>query len=206
MSDPIAHTTATYDRIAPFYADRFKTPDPGFLAFRDRFAEALPAGARVADLGCGPGHDSAWFAERGMAPVGVDRSAGMLAFAAARGVPAVMGDLRWPPLAPASMEAVWSCAALVHVPADETAPTLRAWRAVLRPGGVLGLTTALGEGEGWEPVPYKTEFDRWFVLRAADALLAALDEAGFEVRHHETRVSHRRWFSVLASARNSPLP
>ncbi|GGS96941.1 class I SAM-dependent methyltransferase [Nonomuraea spiralis] len=201
MSDPIAHTTATYDRIASDYDERFTDPPPAFAAFRERFASALPAGARIADLGCGPGRETAWFKERGLAPVGVDRSIGMAKLAAGRGVPAVLGDLRYPPLPPASVDGIWSAAALLHVPSEQTEPTLRAWHAALRPGGVLGLITALGESEGWEPVPYRTEYERWFVHRDPGTLLAALDACGFEVSWHESNATHRTWFNVLATAR-----
>jgi SAM-dependent methyltransferase len=142
MSDPTARTTATYDRITPAYDQRWISPSPDFAGFRDRFASALSSGDRVADLGCGPGKDSAWFQEHGLKPVGVDRSIEMARLAAARGIPVVVGDLRQPPLAP--VDGLWSCASLLHVPADETGPTLRAWHAALRPAGVLGPTRRRG--------------------------------------------------------------
>jgi SAM-dependent methyltransferase len=198
MDDPVSHTTATYDRIARDF-DARSTRSDGFLAFRQRFAEA--ARGLVADLGCGPGHDAAWFQEQGLPIVGVDRSIEMTRLAAARGVPTVQGDLRRPPLAPDSLAGLWSSAALLHVPAEETEPTLRAWSAALRPGGVLGLSTSAGDGEGWEPVPYDTEVFRWFVHRHPDTLLAALESAGFEVLEQEMSTWNRTWLSVLARRR-----
>lgn len=201
MEDPIARTTATYDRIAPVFASRTENPDPAFRAFRERFAAALPAGGRVADLGCGPGRDAAWFREQGLSPVGVDRSAAMAALAADRGVPVALGDLRHPPLAPGSLAGLWSVAALLHVPAAETVPTLRAWHAALRPGGVLGLSTSAGDGEVWEPVPHDEGLLRWFVHREPHTLLAVLAEIGFEVREHSESTTHRTWLSVLAIRR-----
>ncbi|PZG19912.1 class I SAM-dependent methyltransferase [Nonomuraea aridisoli] len=201
MEDPTARTTATYDRIAPIFASRSENPDAAFRAFRARFAAALPAGGRVADLGCGPGRDAAWFREQGLSPVGVDRSAAMAALAADRGVPVALGDLRRPPLAPGSLAGLWSVAALLHVPAAETVPTLRAWHAALRPGGVLGLSTSTGDGEVWEPVPHDEGLSRWFVHRKPDTLLAVLAEVGFEVREHAENVTHRTWLSVLAIRR-----
>ncbi|MEW9547373.1 trans-aconitate 2-methyltransferase [Nonomuraea sp. NPDC050783] len=198
--DPVTRTTAGYDDVAPVFAEHTEHPAPEFVAFRGRFAAVLPPG-RVADLGCGPGRDAAWFRERGLSVVAIDRSAGMLRLAAARGVPAVLGDLRRPPLAPGSLAGLWSSAALLHVPAAETGPTLRAWAATLRPGGVLGLSTSAGDGESWEYHGYDTELTRYFVHRDPDTLLAELESAGFEVLEHERTVQRRTWLSVLAVRR-----
>jgi SAM-dependent methyltransferase len=199
MEDPTPRTTATYDRIAPVFAERSRTRSGGFLAFRQRFAEAVRG--PVADLGCGPGHDAAWFLEQGLPVVGVDRSTEMARLAAAQRVPAVLGDLRRPPLAPGSLAGLWCCAALLHVPADETEPTLRAWSAALRPGGVLGMSTSAGDRQEWEPIPYDTEVSRWFVHRDPDTLLATLESTGFEVLEHGLSTTHRTWLSVLARRR-----
>ncbi|MCK2221898.1 class I SAM-dependent methyltransferase [Actinomadura sp. ATCC 31491] len=198
--DAVVRTTAAYDGIAPVFAERNERPGEPFLAFRGRFAAALPPGP-VADLGCGPGRDATWFRGRGLRALGVDRSAGMARVAADRGVPVVLGDLRRPPLAPGSLAGLWSVAALLHVPAADTGPTLRAWAAALRPGGVLGLSTSAGDGEGWEFQGHGTELVRYYVHRTPDALLAALDAAGFEVTEHGLSTGHRTWLSVLAVRR-----
>ena len=59
---------------------------------------AFGGGERVADLGCGPGVTLALLAERGLSPVGMDRSAAMLQEAERRisGVPLLAGTLRRP--------------------------------------------------------------------------------------------------------------
>ena len=44
----------------------------------DRFAAQLPAGSRIADLGCGPGWYASEFAERGIWSLALDLSAAML--------------------------------------------------------------------------------------------------------------------------------
>jgi hypothetical protein len=116
-------------------------------------------------------------------------------------VPAVLGDLRRPPLAPGSLAGLWSSAALLHVPAAQTEPTLRAWSAALRPGGVLGMSTSAGDGEEWEHVSHGTEHSRWFVHRDPDTLLATLESAGFDLLEHDLSTTHRTWLSVLALRR-----
>ncbi|MEO3790881.1 class I SAM-dependent methyltransferase [Nonomuraea sp. B10E15] len=201
MEDPTSTTAATYDHIAPAFAANTERPDAGLQAFRQRFADAVPAGGTVADLGCGPGRDAAWLGERGLRVVGVDRSAAMTGLAAARGVPAVLGDLRRPPVAPGSLAGLWSVAALLHVPAAETDATLRAWSLTLRTGGVLGLSTSAGDSEGWEEVPSQAGRHRWFVHRDPGALLRLLHAAGFDTVEHGLNTAGRTWLSVLAIKR-----
>ncbi|MEV0234583.1 class I SAM-dependent methyltransferase [Nonomuraea sp. NPDC050786] len=201
MDDPISTTTASYDHIAAEFAARTEHVDSAYLAFRQRFADALPPGGRVADLGCGPGRDAAWLLEQGLQVVGVDRSYEMARLATARGVATALGDLRRPPLAPGSLAGLWSIAALLHVPAAGTEATLRAWSVTLRPGGVLGLSTSAGDGEGWERVQYGGELYRWFVHREPEALLGLLAETGFDVIEHHVRAEQRTWLGVLAIRR-----
>ncbi|NRQ33345.1 methyltransferase domain-containing protein [Nonomuraea sp. NN258] len=198
MEDPTTTTMSTYDRIAPVFAARSAEPGAEFTAMRRRFAETLAAGARLADLGCGPGRDLVWFREQGFRPVGVDRSAEMVKLAVAAGATAVRGDQRRPPLAQGAFDALWSSAALLHVPDAETGDTLRRWWELLRPGGALKLSTSVGDGGVWEDVPYESGLRRWFVHRSPEALLSLLGAAGFEIREHGVTDGHRTWFSVLA--------
>ena len=204
-------TRATYDRIAVEYAARSGEDDlsPEFRAWR----AAAVAGARgpFVDLGCGPGRDLAVARAAGVPCLGIDVSPGMLALAAARGLPVVRGDLRRPPLRPGSVGTLYSAAALLHVPREDVAATLSAWRGLLQPGGTLRLSTSLGGDEGWEVVPYAPDrgptggqrLERWFVHHELRGLTGLLAQAGFTVLEADVRTSHRRWAMVtaLASAR-----
>jgi SAM-dependent methyltransferase len=202
-----AATAATYDRIAQEYSRRSGDDgsSPEFLAWR---AGLLDSEGPLVDLGCGPGRDLAAFAAAGIPCLGVDLSAGMLAVAARRRLPVVRGDLRAPPLRLGSAATLYSCAALLHVPREQVPATLRAWRDLLRPGGQMHLSTSLGEGEGWELVPYAADrgprsgerLERWFVHHELDALLADITQAGFAIDRADTRASHRSWAMVSARA------
>ena len=201
-----AHNRATYDRIAPAYAASKRTPlFPGLSGLdapRQAFAAQLRSGALVADVGCGPGEDAAWFAERGLVPVGVDLSHSMarLATAALGSARLAVGDLRALPLRTGSCDAVWSAAALLHVPDADTGLVLGGIRRVLRPGGLLGLVTALGEGVHEEPVPYAPEESRWFVYRDPRALRDRIEAAGLRVTSEGEVAGKRRWGWFLASS------
>jgi SAM-dependent methyltransferase len=205
MSDDVVmETQATYDRVAEDYDRTTLQPSPELLAFRDGFVAAVTG--PVADLGCGPGRDLGAMRAAGLTAIGVDLSTGMLRRAARAGLPVVRGDLRRPPLRPGSLGGVWSCAALLHVPRPDVPSTLATWHGLLRPGGHLGLSTSLGDDEGWELVPYEGPgpkggpLHRWFVHHDEAELLAMLTAAGFTVRSHEQRVSHRHWTMIRATA------
>jgi SAM-dependent methyltransferase len=143
-----------------------------YAGWAAELAGLLPAGAVVADLGCGIGLPATReLADHGLRVIGVDFSAAQLARArhlvpAARLVQADMTALH---LRPASLDAVVSFYALIHVPlADQQAlfPRIRSW---LRPGGYLlaitgarrwtGTQTYLGADMFWDHADTATYLD-----------------------------------------------
>jgi SAM-dependent methyltransferase len=117
-------------------------------------AGRLPSAARVVDLGCGAGIPATrQLAGHGLRVLGVDFSAVQLRRArqlvpAARFVQADMTAFR---LQPASVDAVVSFYALIHVPlADQQAlfPRVREW---IRPGGYFMAIVGAGAWTGIEP-------------------------------------------------------
>ena len=108
--------------------------------------------------------DGALFAHAGHRVAGIDHSAAMLAIAA-RALPGhvVQADLRCLPVAGDSLDGIWCCAALLHVPHDETMAVLGEMRRVLRHDGHLALVTALGQEARLEPVSYARGTQRWFL-------------------------------------------
>lgn len=195
------HNQAAYDQIAGLYATNPNRRDPSFPELRAAFTARLPTVADIADLGCGPGHDGARFARAGHRVIGVDRSAGMLAHAA-RALPGrvAQADLRRLPLASQSIDGIWCCAALLHVPHDQTTAALHEMRRILRPGGFLALVTAAGQGARLEPVPYATGTQRWFFYRKAEELDEQLRGEGLRVVTMTEQVTSRHWLKILAGA------
>lgn len=125
-----------------------------YAGWAAELAGLLPAGATVADLGCGNGLPATRaLTDRRLRVIGIDFSAVQLARArylapAARLVRADMTALH---LRPASLDAVVSFYALIHVPlADQRAlfPRIRGW---LRPGGYLLAITGAQRWTGIEP-------------------------------------------------------
>lgn len=204
--DPAAATRTSYNRIARDYVVRTAEVSDELAAWRSGFLDLLPAAALIADLGCGPGRDLAVFTHAGMAAVGIDLSEQMLRLAQAAGGRTAAGDIRRPPLKPAAFHGLWSNAALLHVPRPEVASTLRAWRSLLRNGGVLSLSTSLGDSEGWEAAPYRGDYPpsvplrRWFVHHDRDDLLNIIEQAGFALLAVQEEQRRMTWLQVRAVA------
>jgi cyclopropane fatty-acyl-phospholipid synthase-like methyltransferase len=149
-----------YDAISRTYRDDDGRPAASsdedvtrYAGWAAELAALLPRGARVADLGCGAGlPGTRALTDRHLHVVGVDFSAVQL-HRARRLVPAaglVQADLAALHLRPASLDAVVSFYALIHVPlADQQAlfPRIRSW---LRPGGYLLATVGAQRWTGTE--------------------------------------------------------
>lgn len=195
------HNQAVYDRIAGQYAARHAAGDRSFPDLRAEFTARLPPVADIADLGCGPASDGALFAQAGHRVTGIDRSAGMLAHAA-RVLPGLVirADLRSLPVASQGIDGIWCCAALLHVPHDQTVDALREMRRILRPDGCLALVTAAGQGTRLEPVPYAPDAQRWFFYRGAAELAGQLRGARLQVVSVTEETTSRHWLKILASA------
>ena len=130
------YVEATYAKIAQAYTDEF-FDDAADLPFVDMLAYALPKGAKVLDLGCGPGQFSKYLAEKGFAVEGVDISDEMLAIARAK-VPNVQFkkmDMRKLDFAEHTFDGVLAAYSTIHIPTSELPGVLSEIKRVLKPTG-----------------------------------------------------------------------
>jgi len=168
-----ARTLAAYDARAQDYARQFraKAPDSDLQAFM----ALLPPGARVLDLGCGPGTASAFLRAAGFEPDPVDASPAMVEMANGRhGIgarPAAFDDID----AQAAYDGVWANFSLLHAPRADLPRHLAALHRALKPGGALHLGMKTGTGEG------RDRLDRFYTYYSRAALEALLAGAGFTV-------------------------
>jgi len=129
---------------ARHYGSRYRT----FIGDRQRLVAQvleslkLPAGARVLDVACGPGHFLHAAVSAGVVAVGVDSSRDMLRTSAARlGAKArlVVGDAVDLPFDSSSFD-VLNCSGLIEYFPEPT-PMLREFHRVLRPGGTAMISS-----------------------------------------------------------------
>lgn len=135
-----ARTIAFYDAEASAYAAA-----SGKARQLADFLAELPAGARVLDLGCGAGADSAALIAAGCAVTSVDASAG-LAREAKRLWGIDVRVMRFDQLDDAdAFDGVWASASLHHARAEDLPGVFAAIRAATKPGGVFHATLKAGE-------------------------------------------------------------
>ena len=173
-------TSATYDQIAADYAACWAGKADALVTARQRFAARLAPGARVLDVGCGPGRDTAELRMLGLNAVGFDRSRGMVVQARQRGeLPLLLGDMRCLPVPDGALDGLWCCAAFLHIPKRDGLAVLHEFRRALRRGGILYLSVKQGDGERWHAGEYGLQ--RFFAYYQPGELDALLGEAGFAI-------------------------
>lgn len=119
--------------------------EAGWLA---RFADLLPSGAHVLDLGCGAGEPiAAWLMDQGYRVTGTDFAAGLLGIARARWPE---GDWRLADMRdfdlPEKFDGIIGWNSFFHLTPDEQRLCLPKLARALRPAGALMLTVGTSEG------------------------------------------------------------
>jgi SAM-dependent methyltransferase len=204
-------TQASYDAVAAAYAEalsdelRGKPLDRALLtAFAEQIRQSAPAGAsgpaaaggkasrvvpprgqsRVWDVGCGPGHVTAFLAGLGVNAAGVDLSHGMIAQARARHphLEFTQGSMTALPARDGSWDGLVSFYSLIHLIEDaEVRAALAEFRRVLADGGLLLLAVHVGNEVRHSAEWFGASVDVSFRFFEPDWLTAELNQAGFFV-------------------------
>jgi SAM-dependent methyltransferase len=183
-------TRRSYDAVADRYAAEIGDElrgKPLDRALLDGFAE-LTAGGTVLDVGCGPGHVTAYLAGRAGTIAGVDLSPAMTAVArAATALPYAAGDMTALPVRSRSVAGVLCLYAVIHLDGPGRAAAYAEFARVLRPGGhaLIGFHTSdadIAAGQArtltdWWDQPVELTFH--FLDPAAET--AALTRAGLDL-------------------------
>lgn len=152
-SDALTATREAYDAVAPRYAEQFRDSlrdRPLDRAMLNVFAEAVAAGGggQVADLGCGPGHITAYLDELGLAAFGLDASRAMIELArqAYPGLRFDVGSMTALEIADGALGGALSHWSIIHTPPQELPVILAEFHRVLAPGGHLLVGFSASEG------------------------------------------------------------
>ncbi|GIH94127.1 class I SAM-dependent methyltransferase [Planobispora siamensis] len=142
--DVLSATIEAYDAAAHAYTQLFRDvlrDSPLDRAIMGVFAEAVSASGngQVADLGCGPGHVTAYLDELGLAAFGVDASPVMIELArqAYPGLRFEVGSMTALDIADGVLGGVLSRWSIIHTPPQELPVILAEFHRVLAPGGHL---------------------------------------------------------------------
>jgi SAM-dependent methyltransferase len=162
-------TIAFYQARAPHYVLKFGQAHSHQL---DGFLDRLPPGARVLELGCGGGQDSARMAARGFRIDATDGTPAMVAKANERWNVGARVMAFHELEAEAEYDAVWAHASLLHCPRAELPGVLARIHRALTPGGWHFASYKLGADEG------RDSLGRFYNFPDADWLTAQYADAG----------------------------
>jgi SAM-dependent methyltransferase len=182
----LQETRDSYDTVAASYAALLADELAGATwdrASLGAFAEPLGPGARVLEVGCGPGRVTAHLAGLGLAATGIDLSPGMVAEARRRhpGLPFAVANLLELPVEDGALDGVVAWYSLIHLPPDRLPAAVAELARVLRPGGRLLTAFQVGDQQLRLDSGYGHEIamDVWRL--DPDRLGTLLESAGLEV-------------------------
>ncbi|MFJ7587566.1 class I SAM-dependent methyltransferase [Streptomyces sp. NPDC097617] len=151
--DALNVTREAYDAAASTYAELFRDTlrdSPLDRAVLGVFAESVRTNGngQVADLGCGPGHITAYLDELGLAVCGVDASPSMIELArqAYPGLRFDVGSMAALNIADGVLGGVLSRWSIIHTPPQELPLVLAEFHRVLAPGGHLLVGFSASDG------------------------------------------------------------
>jgi SAM-dependent methyltransferase len=200
-------TTRSYDDNAEEYAAAMSAMPDVVADHLDELATRLGDGARVLEIGSGPGRDAAAMEQRGLSVRRTDVSEGFVSLLRAAGyladhVDPLRDDLGDPLHGGDPYDGVWASASLLHVRRHELPVVLRRLAEVTRRGGTLYASLKEGDGVTWS-VHGSVSGPRFFTFWREEPLRAVLDLAGWqvdEVRRSETD-DGQPWLAMFAARR-----
>ncbi|MCG6882178.1 MAG: class I SAM-dependent methyltransferase [Silicimonas sp.] len=173
-----AETLAVYAKRAQDYADRFT--DDGPNTHLNAFMDALPKGARVLDLGCGPGRATRAMLDSGLRVDAWDASPEFARVAQEmNGVTVTLAsfdDLA----AETAYDGIYANFSLLHAPKAEMPGHLARIARALTPGGLFHIGTKTGSGEK------RDKLGRFYAYYTEEELTGLLEGAGLAITYRRT--------------------
>ncbi|WP_370377842.1 class I SAM-dependent methyltransferase [Catenulispora sp. GAS73] len=189
MSDSpdLRATRDSYDTVAASYAELVSLNldrMPYDRMMLGRFVELVRGSGPVADIGCGPGHLTAYLDASGVPAFGIDLSPGMIEVARA-GNPALrfeVGSMTGLDLADGGLGGVVSWYSIVHMPLEMLPTVFAEFFRVLAPAGHLLLAFKAGTRKSPLNHAYGHDVSLTVYWQSPDRVAELLEEAGFTVQ------------------------
>lgn len=171
-------TIAVYDAKVAAYSDAFSAAeaDPSLR----RFAEQLPSGGKVLDLGCGPGTHAAALHGLGFEVTATDASAAMIKQANSHAGITVLQAEFSELLEQDHYDGIWANFSLLHEPRSNMAGHLARISTALKPAGIFHIGMKTGSDEG------RDHLGRFYTYYEVAELRGLLEAAGFQVLNEVT--------------------
>jgi SAM-dependent methyltransferase len=200
-------TVASYDAFAQDYRAATAEMPESVRSSLKRFVDALPAGARVLEVGSGPGRDARALEEAGLSVRRTDITPAFVSLLRADGFRADLVDPLRDDLADPDRDqpydGVWASASLLHVRREDLPEVVARLAAATRSGGVLHLAVKEGDGARFSTHGHVSA-PRHFTFWREPQLRAVLTGAGWDVERLDRERSDRAedWLCVLARRRS----
>jgi SAM-dependent methyltransferase len=206
----LQQTVEFYTKNSEHFYERWRDalPLPALYAFIQTCRE-YKKNPSILDVGCGPGHHSAFLTSEGGVVTGIDMSSKMLEIAkktnnkSSRFVLGDMRDLQVIFKARNLYDAIWACGSCFHISRESIEGQLYEFIAILKPKGVLGISLQ-------SDAPSVIQADgRFFERYAEHEIIGFLERLGFEIINVNISVSRRslddkrkvkKWVNIVALA------
>lgn len=191
-------TLQTYQAAAARYRET-SALGPAIRGFLDLVAQTAPSGARVLELGSGPGDGASYLEARGLSVTRTDATRAFVEMMRADGFPATSLDIRTDNFG-GPFDVVLADAVLLHLSRAEFAAALRKSRAAVTANGLLAITLKEGDGQEWRCD--KLDLPRHFTYWREAALRTELELAAWTpIRVDAVAGRVEPWLYALSRAR-----
>jgi ubiquinone/menaquinone biosynthesis C-methylase UbiE len=181
------------------------------LPLADSFLKMLKKDSKILDVGCGPGHYSSYFIDKGHSVDSIDISSEMLRLARQRDnrLQVRTCDMLNLDYQENEFDGLWVCASLPHIPKGFVDQVLRGFHRILKYEGCMLVNAIIGNlehrietseemGEGYnEP----GRFFQWY--SSSDAFKKIIESCDFEVQSEQHRIVTSRVLKKTTLRRNS---
>lgn len=138
-----AETIRSYDEFGKHYEKKFRQHFDGVQPQADRFIKKIGKGARILDLGSGPGAHASYFQMLGLDVLCIDLSLEMVMRCRQWDLEAKVGDIERLPelgLETHSFDGIWAYASLLHVPKSKFNEVLYQMSLLVKQEGYVAIS------------------------------------------------------------------